>query len=234
MENVSKVLKIQKSIYRSILTLEILMLAYQEDEARKQLDFVVGRYNELLKLIDKYQNDEVIDKELCEIQIMNDCESIYSLLSDLTEHYFNIFKLITVMVFNNKKDNELEKFYLALKDTLKKYHNIIEARDYLFYHSGTDIEKFIKDLLAYVALDDEQVARRLPIKFLEKYQTIITLSFKEWFEIFNNIKFTLKYVGNINKTKYLALIKKYERLEVVYFILLAARDVEMLELPSGE
>ena len=137
------------------------------------------------------------------------------------------------MIINNKKDSEIEKFYENVKKTLKDYKTLSEARDYLFYHSGVVLEKFIGDLLAYVDLDDEQVARRLPVKFLEKYQTIITLSFKEWVDIFN-IKFTLKYVGNINKTKYLNLIKKYERLEVIYFILLAAHDVERLTQAVNE
>lgn len=231
MDSISKVLKIQKSLYRSLITLEILMLCYQEAESKKQLDFAKVRYDELVILTEKYQNDELseAEKELCENQIMNDCESIYSLLTELKEHYFSIFKLITVMVINNKKDSEIDKFFQDLKDILKSYQTLREARDYLFYHSGVALEKFIRDLLAYIDLDDEQVARRLPVKFLEKYQTIITLNFKEWVDIFNNIKFTLKYVGNINKTKYQALIKKYERLEVIYFILLAARDVEMIE-----
>lgn len=236
MQNLTKVNKIQKSLYRSIITLEILMLCYEDAEARRRLDFARERYDTLVKLTEKYENDKLSDdeKEICENQIINDCDSIYALLAEIKEEYFSIFKLITVMIINNKKDSEIEKFYENVKKTLKDYKTLSEARDYLFYHSGVVLEKFIGDLLAYVDLDDEQVARRLPVKFLEKYQTIITLSFKEWVDIFNNIKFTLKYVGNINKTKYLNLIKKYERLEVIYFILLAAHDVERLTQAVNE
>jgi hypothetical protein len=233
MQDLSKIAKIEKALGRSIVTLEILMTCYYDEESNRNLIYAKKRFEELERLTDNYQSEmetlSAEEKEVKENQMTNDCESIFAIVAELKDIYFNIFKLITVMIINNKKDSEIDKFQDDVATALKDFKTIAEARDYLFYHSGVILEKFIGDLLEYIKLDNEAVARRLPIKFLEQYRTIITLSVKEWVDIFNNIKFTLKYVGNINKTKYNALMRKYERLEVIYFILMAALDVEALK-----
>lgn len=225
MEVIEKIIKNEKNIKHDIYVLKVLMLCQTDTENQKKLDYIEKKSTEMSSNIMLYElkvNEQKSSTELTSLynQITNDCDTILDLISEIKDDVFPRFKLASMIIIDNMSNDVLENFYEEVRKALSNFNNIEEASDYYYYHTGEQLSDFIVDLLDYIKEAPERVLRLIPISYFESKKTIITLSFKNWFEIFNNIRFTLKYVGNYRRKEYLDLMEKYRVLEVYYFIII--------------
>ncbi|HHU24221.1 MAG: hypothetical protein PHG08_09520 [Bacilli bacterium] len=231
MEIVERILKAEKNIKHSLLLIKVLLLFSSDPENQRKLDYIERKYQDLQSTLMLYElklneiNQDETEINALYNQSANDCETILNMLAEIKEDIFPRFKLASMIIIDNMNNETLENFYEELKRVLSDFNNIDEACDYLYYHTGDMLSNFITDLLAYIkAYAPERLLRLIPIAYFESKQTIITLSFVDWVQIFNNIRFTLKYVGNLEKTKYQALMEQYRKLEVFYFIIITSHS----------
>lgn len=226
MEVIERIIKNEKTIKHDIYMLKILMLTQADYENQKKLDYIEKKSIEMSSNIMLYEANlnggkSAIDLAPLFNQITNDCDTILDLISEIKDDVYPRFKLASMIIIDNMSNEVLENFYEEVKKTISQFNSMEEASDYLFYNTGEQLSRFVADLLEYIKDAPERILRLIPIDYFQSKKTIITLSVKNWFEIFNNIRFTLKYVGNYRRHEYQAIMEKYRALEVYYFIIIS-------------
>jgi|GEM_PF-2443721 len=136
------------------------------------------------------------------------------------DHYENI-KVATLGIVHNKTGDEIKQYYDDIASIIKSFKDIREAAEFIYFNSGEELTDAIDFFLKLGYAKENQDLKRLSsLEFFKKYTYVLTLTMREWVELINNMKFTIKTIGKIDTMRLDRAKKKYEALEKKCFILM--------------
>lgn len=214
------------NIDKELLIMKILVLCTKDEDQIQLVNFITNRKNELANDIIKYQkvyNEG--DYRWLHNKILNDYRLVMELYKEQEEKINTCFRYASIIILNHKNEDELLEFYEKVKSILDKFENATEAAEYLIFHTGAELTDFMGFLIKYVKEEEQgKMKKFIPIKYLEEHQTILTLTLKEWIDIFNHLEYSLKYLTSINSRSYRNLKLQYDKLQLYYFIIISSRN----------
>lgn len=218
MTRIEQINKNIKTFERMISIFNILLICIDNQEINEKLIYTKNLLKELKNNYELYLEQENI---ILFNKIDNDLFTINNLINELKEDLFNKFKLVSIVYLDNLKDEELIIFYDNLNNILKEHHNINNACEYIYYHSGKELSDFITKLLNYINKYIPNINnKKIPITYLENNKNIITIYYKEWIDLFKQLNYTMKYIADETNQDYLLLKQEYQILLVYYFIVI--------------
>lgn len=219
---INKIPKMEKTVH----ILKILTLCTKDEERINMINYLQGRIQELSSDANKYNTLSTEgDYSWLYNKISNDDYMISGLLKDIEDAMYNYFRLVSIVILDNMKEAELVEFYDKVKKVLDNFSSVEEAAEYICFNSGGELTDFMTKLIQYIKTEEVGRSKKMiPLAYLEEHQTILTLSLREWVDIFNNIRYTLKYLTVCNKKSYKYLIQKYQDLILNYFIIITSKD----------
>ena len=218
MTRIEQINKNIKTFERMISIFNILLICIDNQEINEKLIYTKNLVKELKNNYELYLEQENI---ILFNKIDNDLFTINNLINELKEDLFNKFKLVSIVYLDNLKDEELIIFYDNLNNILKEHHNIKNACEYIYYHSGKEISEFITKLLNYINKNIPNINnKKIPITYLENNKNIVTIYYKEWIDLFKQLNYTMKYIADETNQDYLLLKQEYQILLVYYFIVI--------------
>ncbi len=214
------------SIDKQLLIIKILSLCTKDDDQMQLVNFISNRKNELATDITKYmqiENDE--EYRWLRNKIINDYQLVMELFKEQEEKTNNCFRYASIIILNRKTEDELGEFYEKVKEVLDGFPSVEEAAEYLIFHTGAELTDFMSALIKYVKEEEKGKFKKLiPLNYLETHQTILTLTLKEWIDIFNHLEYSLKYLLPVSTKGYRNLKKRYDKLQLYYFIIISSRN----------
>lgn len=218
MTRIEQINKNIKTFERMISIFNILLICIDNQEINEKLIYTKNLLKELKNNYELYLEQENI---ILFNKIDNDLFTINNLINELKEDLFNKFKLVSIVYLDNLKDEELIIFYDNLNNILKEHHNIKNACEYIYYHSGKELSDFITKILNYINKYIPNINnKKIPITYLENNKNIITIYYKEWIDLFKQLNYTMKYIADETNQDYLLLKQEYQILLVYYFIVI--------------
>lgn len=201
--------------------LKILLLCNPDEDKENQLLFIERIYETLEEKVTIYlETNNSVDYNI----LNNDYHSVVEMIEELKDDLIPQYKIASIVMLNNMKDEELASFYHVLGEVLSPYHNILQASSDIFYHSGKELSIFIMQLIHYIQNHDIPNLKLIPLSVLEENTSIITLSFKDWILLFKNIRLTMKYLNSCTDMAMSKLKKEFEKLNVYYFIVITGGE----------
>lgn len=215
-----------KKIDKELLIIKILALCTKDDNQIQLINFISNRKQELEMDINKYLKVENEgDYRWLHNKIINDYQLVMEQFREQVEKANNCFRYASIMVLTHKSMEELIDFYEKVKSILDRFSSIEEAAEYLIFHSGAELTDFMGILIKYVYEEEQGKFKKLiPINYLESHQTILTLTLKEWIDIFNHLQYSMKYLAPVQTRGYRNLKMRYEKLQMYYFIIISSRN----------
>lgn len=214
------------SIDKELLIIKILALCTKDQDQIELVNFIINRRQELISDIDKYLkvNDEG-DYRWLKNKIKNDFQLVMELFKEQEERANNCFRYASIVILYHKTMDELLDFYEQVKEILDKFPTTADAAEYLIFHTGADLTDFMGMLIRYIKEEEKGKLKNLiSIKYLEEHQTVLTLSLKEWIDIFNHLEYSLRYLTPVPTKSYRNLKLKYDKLQLYYFIIISSRN----------
>ena len=198
-------------------------------EIDKYVNTIKRKMYNIERMIDAYRRDITLDindiyESVVSLQVYE--RNIKSRFLEINDSYYGHIKMSTLSVCLNKDDEGLERFYESIHNFLSKYKDLTEAAEDIYYSSGD----FLVDIVRKIVICIKESRRR---DLIEKYtfsyflesDVIITLDIKEWINLFNKIRFSMKLIQDVEMDKYLIIKEKYDYLEVIYSILMMRHEI---------
>lgn len=134
-------------------------------------------------------------------------------LNKIKKEYFHEFKLTSFGIVRGKTTDEIYELIHRVSEELSRYRSLTNARDYMIYNSGFEIQDFINEMLK---LNDKYTY--LTYHYFLNQDAIIAFTYNEWVEFFIKVNYVLDHIDSKDKSN--KLMKKYNDLLVRYTILL--------------
>ncbi|MFA7126331.1 MAG: hypothetical protein WC182_02050 [Bacilli bacterium] len=148
-------------------------------------------------------------------------EGITNILDDARRKYFNHLKIATLNVCLNRKNIELEKIYHDLVGFLKDYKSLDDAAQTVYYNSGQIIHQMVDVIIEEINdLKNLRYIKAYPSHYFIKSDVVITLSFPEWIELYNRVKFVMKSAVDVNLAHCINFRQVFDQFELRYLILM--------------
>lgn len=211
---------------KSILVLKVLALCIKDEEKIEILDFLTNRITELEDDGKKYlEVNSNGDYKWLYNKISNDYQTVVDVLKDMEDEMYKQFRLASIVTLDNMKDEQLIEFYQKVKELLINFDNVEEAAEYICFHSGAELTDFMSLMIHYIKEEENGRTKKLiPLTYLEEHQTILTLTLKEWVDIFNHLRYSMKYLTICSNKNYKTLTTKYSKLILYYFIIITSTN----------
>lgn len=198
-------------------------------EIDKYVNTIKRKMHEIERMIDGYRRDIALNiNDIYEAvsSLLVYEKNIKSRFLEMNDLYYGHIKMSTLSVCLNKDDEGLEKFYESIHNFLSRYKDLTEAAEDIYYSSGD----FLVDIVKKIVICIKESRRK---DLIEKYtfsyflesDVIITLDIKEWINLFNKIRFSMKLIQDAEMDKYLIVKEKYDYLEVIYSILMMRHEI---------
>lgn len=231
MEAVSRILKNTKNIKHQFLILEILLKCFYDVEQKKKYDYLYNKYLIMLQDIDNYSrkiNDE--NSLLAEIhmlynQVTNDYETINSLLEEMKEDIYPLVKPSPIVLLDNMNNDELSEVLEKVNYLLMLHRNVESVNHYIYDCGYVEVRTLVNKILTFIEnFDDEAVKRLLPVKFFESVLEERLNTYSLWQQVYNNIKFTIKYVKEAESSLLDEIKVSFKSIEIYYFFLMLEEE----------
>lgn len=211
---------------KQLLIMKILALCTKDDDQIELINFITNRKSELASDITKYSNvNSEGDFRWLHNKILNDYRLVMELYKEQEEKINTCFRYASIIILNHKDEDALLDFYEKVKSILDKFTTTTEAAEYLIFHTGGELTDFMGSLIKYVKEEEQgKMKKIIPIKYLEDHQTILTLTLKQWIDIFNHLEYSLKYLTPNKNKSYRNLKLQYDKLQLYYFIIISSRN----------
>ncbi len=198
-------------------------------EIDKYVNTIKRKMHEIERMIDAYRRDITLDIN----DIYNAVSSllvyeknIKSRFLEMNDLYYGHIKMSTLSVCLNKDDEGLEKFYESIHNFLSKYKDLTEAAEDIYYSSGDFLVDIVKKIVICIKESRrKELIEKYKFSFFLESDVIITLDIKEWINLFNKIRFSMKLIQDAEMDKYLIIKEKYDYLEVIYSILMMRHEI---------
>ena len=207
-----------KNLYKHLICkIKICLTCDYDDESWNKLLFAEKMFNELDKKQEIYlQTNAQSDYNI----LINNYYTVEEVLNELKDDIVGHYKMASIIMLDNMKYDEISKFYEKINKVMKKYINLKNASEDVFYYSGKDIANFISKLLKYIKSHDIPNIRFIPVSYLEQYENIITIDYKDWITLIKTLRSTMKYLNDINDEEMSIIKDLYILINVYYFIVI--------------
>ncbi len=227
MEVVSRILRNTRSFVHQFRIIEILLLLNKDEEQQKKYEYIYKKNLVMLEDIDNYERlskDEDAPFDVIHIlynQITNDNETIKALLEEVKEDLYRAFPTPAIVLLDNTQTEELEVLQDNLMNLMANGKTSKDLSSYVEACGGIDIKPLLNHLLSYISLySDEKTKRLLPIKFFENYLENQATTYEEFSQMYNNVKFTIKYMTHEDMVLLDVIKREFVLLITYYFILI--------------
>ena len=205
----------------------LIKINLRPSQSSEQITLLENRINDLQVMISslKEKLNEISDDKI--IDLGKETLDVYSYMrgmeTQLKESYANFseMKISSAHIFMNKNTEELEKLYQNIEIEGKDYSNFSQAADAIYYYSGDFLTSLINQLVSLISsTKQEKYINSYPFSFFLPSEVVVTLSIKEWIDLYNHIKFSLKNFPGKKDKKYQEFMKQLDRFEAIYTILM--------------
>lgn len=151
---------------------------------------------------------------------------IRSRFKEINDSYYGHIKMTTLSVCLSKDNKGLERFYDNIHTFLSKFKSLTEAAEHIYYSSGDFLTDLVHQLVECINESSKgSYSKKYSYNYFLDSEVIITLDVKEWVDLFNKIRFTVKLIQDIEMDKFLSLKEKYDHLETIYAILMMRHEI---------
>lgn len=188
--------------------------------------------------------EKVLDTQLPELETMEDTvmleleeqinqqililQGVGNLIEDARQRYYNHLKIATLSVCMNRTNLELENMVTLIQHFLKEFKDLHEAAEFIFYNSGNLIIETIHLMVEHFKKQkNNRYEKMYPLKYFVKTDAIITLSFTEWVDLYNKLKFVIKMTPDSRIASNIDFMNAFHKMEMRYLIL-------MMHIEAGE
>lgn len=215
-EIVAKIMKFRKDIMSKIDRINILLLLSPNQELLQSLTYVTDIY---ISMIEFAENN--IDNEEASVinRLTNDVDTVNNILNDIKEDISSNFKLVSLLFLESLKGEILVYFYEKLSDILDNVGNINNILEYINQNKSNEVRSFLDQVINYVKIyATEKDYHLLPLNYLENVNCEETFNTKKWTELYNNVRFTLKYINCPNVVDEEKIKEAFWEFELYYYI----------------
>ncbi len=186
----------------------------------QELKTKIEEFNEQIQNIDKKTSSEIDELEQNSLSAYAYMRGMESQINELFTN-FSEMKISSVHIFMNKSEEELEKLFKNIEEEGKEYSNYSQAADAVYYYSGDFLTNLVHHVVSLIEMTkNEKYIHAYPFSFFLPSEVVVTLSIKEWIDLYNHIKFSLKNYPMQKSSKYQKFIQELEKFEAKYTILM--------------
>lgn len=210
----SKIASKDKDFNLKLMDIDKLInkLRRDQEDIKRLINYLKSIPFDLIKLEDAYEKLNVY----LELQ-----KQAKETVAQIHYRYFNHLKIATVNVTRNKTIKELDTMNTNLNLFLNDFKSINEAAQYIFFNSGQVIIALVNSLLnCFKDFGKEEYINIYNYNYFLQSDVIITISLKEWIDIYNKIKFVMKITVDADLSNYLEFRNNYIQFELRYIILM--------------
>ena len=215
-EIVSKIMKFRKEVIAKMDRINILLLLSPNEELSQSMAYVTDIYASMLEFAEgNLDNEEasVINR------LTNDVETVNNILNDIKEDISSNFKLVSLLFLESLKGEILVYFYEKLSDILDNVGNINNTLEYINENKSREVRGFLAQVINYIKIyAAEKDYHLLPLNYLENVNCEETFNTKKWTELYNNVRFTLKYINCPNVVDEEKIKEAFWEFELYYYI----------------
>lgn len=215
-EIVSKIMKFRKEVIAKMDRINILLLLSPNEELSQSMAYVTDIYASMLEFAEcNLDNEEasVINR------LTNDVETVNNILNDIKEDISSNFKLVSLLFLESLKGEILVYFYEKLSDILDNVGNINNTLKYINENKSSEVRGFLDQVINYIKIyAAEKDYHLLPLSYLENINCEETFNTKKWTELYNNVRFTLKYINCPNVVDEEKIKEAFWEFELYYYI----------------
>lgn len=215
-EIVSKIMKFRKEVIAKMDRINILLLLSPNEELSQSMAYVTDIYASMLEFAEgNLDNEEasVINR------LTNDVETVNNILNDIKEDISSNFKLVSLLFLESLKGEILVYFYEKLSDILDNVGSINNILEYINQNKSNELRRFLDQVVNYIKIyATEKDYHLLPLNYLENVNCEETFNTKKWTELYNNVRFTLKYINCPNVVDEERIKEAFWEFELYYYI----------------
>ena len=215
-EIVSKIMKFRKEVIAKMDRINILLLLSPNEELSQSMAYVTDIYASMLEFAEgNLDNEEasVINR------LTNDVETVNNILNDIKEDISSNFKLVSLLFLESLKGEILVYFYEKLADILDNVGNINNTLEYINENKSSEVRGFLDQVINYIKIyAAEKDYHLLPLNYLENVNCEERFNTKKWTELYNNVRFTLKYINCPNVVDEEKIKEAFWEFELYYYI----------------
>lgn len=215
-EIVSKIMKFRKEVIAKMDRINILLLLSPSDELSQSMAYVTDIYASMLEFAESN-----IDNEEASVvnRLTNDVNTVNNILNDIKEDISSNFKLVSLLFLESLKGEILVYFYEKLVDILDNVGNINNILEYINQNKSNELRSFLDQVINYIKIyATEKDYHLLPLNYLENVNCEETFNTKKWTELYNNVRFTLKYINCPNVVDEERIKEAFWEFELYYYI----------------
>lgn len=215
-EIVSKIMKFRKEVIAKMDRINILLLLYPNEELSQSMAYVTDIYASMLEFAEGN-----IDNEEASVinRLTNDVETVNNILNDIKEDISSNFKLVSLLFLESLKVEILVYFYEKLSDILDNVGSINNILEYINQNKSNELRSFLDQVVNYIKIyATEKDYHLLPLNYLENVNCEETFNTKKWTELYNNVRFTLKYINCPNVVDEEKIKEAFWEFELYYYI----------------
>ena len=215
-EIVSKIMKFRKEVIAKMDRINILLLLSPNEELSQSMAYVTDIYASMLEFAEgNLDNEEasVINR------LTNDVDTVNNILNDIKEDISSNFKLVSLLFLESLKGEILVYFYEKLSDILDNVGSINNILEYINQNKANEVRCFLDQVINYITIyATEKDYHLLPLNYLENVNCEETFNTKKWTELYNNVRFTLKYINCPNVVDEEKIKEAFWEFELYYYI----------------
>ena len=215
-EIVSKIMKFRKEVIAKMDRINILLLLSPNEELSQSMAYVTDIYASMLEFAEgNLDNEEasVINR------LTNDVDTVNNILNDIKEDISSNFKLVSLLFLESLKGEILVYFYEKLADILDNVGSINNILEYINQNKSNELRSFLDQVVNYIKIyATEKDYHLLPLNYLENVNCEETFNTKKWTELYNNVRFTLKYINCPNVVDEEKIKEAFWEFELYYYI----------------
>jgi hypothetical protein len=215
-EIVSKIMKFRKEVIAKMDRINILLLLSPNEELSQSMAYVTDIYASMLEFAEgNLDNEEasVINR------LTNDVDTVNNILNDIKEDISSNFKLVSLLFLESLKGEILVYFYEKLSDILDNVGSINNILEYINQNKANEVRCFLDQVINYIKIyATEKDYHLLPLNYLENVNCEETFNTKKWTELYNNVRFTLKYINCPNVVDEEKIKEAFWEFELYYYI----------------
>ena len=215
-EIVSKIMKFRKEVIAKMDRINILLLLSPNEELSQSMAYVTDIYASMLEFAEgNLDNEEasVINR------LTNDVDTVNNILNDIKEDISSNFKLVSLLFLESLKGEILVYFYEKLSDIIDNVGSINNILEYINQNKANEVRCFLDQVINYIKIyATEKDYHLLPLNYLENVNCEETFNTKKWTELYNNVRFTLKYINCPNVVDEEKIKEAFWEFELYYYI----------------
>ena len=215
-EIVAKIMKFRKDVMSKIDRINILLLLSPDQELSQSLAYVTDIYITMLEFAEaNSENNEpsVVNR------LTNDVDTVNNILSDIKEEISSKFNLVSLLFLESLRGEILVFFYDTLLDIIEEVGSIDNVVEYINTNKNQEVRGFIDKVIDYIKIyATEKDYHLLPMDYLNNLDCSIQFNTKKWTELYNNIRFTLKYINCPNILDETKIKEAFWSFELYYYI----------------